>query len=293
MLELRSITKSFGPRRVLDAVSMTLHPGEITGFVGANGAGKTTTMRIVMGLVPYDAGALLWDGAPLRLEEQRTFGYMPEERGLYRKQPVREQLVYFGRLHGMSKRQAAQRADELLDIFGLTSRAGEKLEQLSLGNQQRVQIAVALMHRPRALILDEPFSGLDPDAVHAMAGLVRSAAAEGVPVLFSSHQLDLVERLCDQIVIISAGRIVAAGSADALRARHAPLMRLDAPAVGEWVHEMPGITVTEKTADRVVFIPETPQRAQAVLQRALQSGPVTHFAEVIRPLSEIYQEVTR
>lgn len=191
---------------MLRDVSITLPGGVLTGFVAANGAGKTTTMRIVVGLLSPDAGSVLWDGAPVTAQHRRRFGYLPEERGLYPKQPVREQLIYFGRLHRMSRRNAAVRADELLDLLRLASRRGDVLETLSLGNQQRVQIAVALMHRPRLLILDEPFSALDPDAVETMGALLRATAADGVPVMFSSHQLDVVERLCDGLIIISAGR---------------------------------------------------------------------------------------
>ena len=290
MLELHHVTKTFGDRRALDDVSITLSPG-LTGFVGANGAGKTTTMRIIMGLLVPDAGELTWRGAPLATADRRAFGYMPEERGLYVKQPVREQLVYFGRLHRMSAATAGRRADALLADFGLADRAADKLEDLSLGNQQRVQIAVALMHEPVALILDEPFSGLDPEAVDAMAGRVRASAEAGVPVLFSSHQLDLVERLCDQVVIISGGQIVAAGTPEKLRARGETVIRVDAPAVEDWITTFDGVAVESTSPGSARFTPVQAGAADAVLRQALSRGSVTHFAEVTMPLSEIYREV--
>jgi ABC-2 type transport system ATP-binding protein len=262
------------------------------GFVGANGAGKTTTMRIIMGLLLPDAGTVSWHGAPLTTEQRRTFGYIPEERGLYPRQRVREQLVYFGSLHGMGTRAAGARADEILEVLGLAQRGGDKLEELSLGNQQRVQIAVALMHRPQALVLDEPFSGLDPEAVEALGGLIRSCAADGVPVLFSSHQLDLVEKICDRLAILAGGRIVAAGTTTELRAAQDTVLRLDAPGVAGWISAQDGITVRRADGDRAEFTAVDAESAQAVLRAAVARGPVTHFGELVVPLSEIYKEVT-
>ncbi|WP_329314146.1 MULTISPECIES: ATP-binding cassette domain-containing protein [unclassified Streptomyces] len=293
MLELHNVRKAFGDRQVLDNVTMALTPGKLTGFVGSNGAGKTTTMRIIMGLLAPDSGRIIWNGSTLTTEQRRTFGYIPEERGLYPRQPVREQLVYFGTLHLMTSRQAADRADEILEILGLEQRGADKLEDLSLGNQQRAQIAVALMHRPEVLVLDEPFSGLDPEAVDALSGLIRSCSDDGVPVLFSSHQLDLVEKLCDELVILSGGRIVASGTAPALRAGHSTVIRIDAPAVGGWIGDAEKIEVLSVNDGRAEFVPSDAGAADAVLREALVRGPVTHFGEVPVPLSEIYKEVTR
>ena len=295
MLELQRVSKHFGDRRALDEVTMALHPGQLTGFVGANGAGKTTTMRIIMGLLEPDSGELTWDGVPLDASRRREFGYMPEERGLYPKQGVREQLAYFGRLHGMAAGAARTRADVLLETFQLTDRAKDRIEQLSLGNQQRVQIAVALMHRPLALVLDEPFSGLDPAAVATMGALITACATDGVPVLFSSHQLDLVERLCDQIVIISAGRIVAAGTAEKLRAGRDRVLRLDSPAAADVVRDLCAagdrtIVVKEVEPGRVLFTPARSGAEDELLRKVLAVSPVTYFGEVLAPLSDIYAE---
>ncbi|MEU6867109.1 ATP-binding cassette domain-containing protein [Streptomyces sp. NPDC046876] len=293
MLELHNVRKAFGDRRVLDDVSMALTPGKLTGFVGSNGAGKTTTMRIIMGLLAPDSGRITWNGSALTTEQRRAFGYIPEERGLYPRQPVREQLVYFGMLHLMSPREAAQRADEILEVLGLEQRGADKLEDLSLGNQQRAQIAVALMHRPEVLVLDEPFSGLDPEAVDALSGLIRSCSDDGVPVLFSSHQLDLVEKLCDELVILSGGRITASGTAAELRAEHRVVIRIDAPGAAGWIGGLEGIEVLSADGAHAEFAASDAGAADAVLREALARGPVTHFGEVPVPLSEIYKEATR
>jgi ABC-2 type transport system ATP-binding protein len=294
VLELQQVSKHFGDRRALDEVTMTLHPGQLTGFVGANGAGKTTTMRIIMGLLEPDSGELTWDGVPLDASRRREFGYMPEERGLYPHQGVREQLAYFGRLHGMSAGAARTRADVLLETFQLTDRAKDRIEQLSLGNQQRVQIAVALMHRPQALVLDEPFSGLDPAAVAAMGALITECATDGVPVLFSSHQLDLVERLCDDLIIIADGAIRANGTPESLRSDYSHssydiLLEGDAG----WLREVDGVTVTELDGAHAVFDAVDPVAAQHALARAVAVGGVKHFAPRTPSLAEIFKEIVR
>ncbi|WP_314455689.1 ATP-binding cassette domain-containing protein, partial [uncultured Microbacterium sp.] len=202
MLDLNGITKSYGGRRVLDDVSFTVAPGRLTGFVGGNGAGKTTTMRIALGVLAKDAGTVALNGAPLTATDRRRFGYMPEERGLYPKMKVAEHIAYLARLHGFGKAEATKKATALLERLGLGERLGDLVETLSLGNQQRAQIAASLVHEPDVLILDEPFSGLDPLAVDVVAGVLQEKAAAGAAVLFSSHQLDVVERLCDRVVII-------------------------------------------------------------------------------------------
>ena len=176
-------------------LSFAVRPGEVFGFVGANGAGKTTAMRIALGVLAADAGEVRWKGEPVGFETRRRFGYMPEECGLYPKMRVAEQLVYFARLHGIDAAAAAAAADRLLDRLGVADRRNDAVEKLSLGNQRRVQLAAALVHDPEVLVLDEPFSGLDPVGVDTLAGVLLGKAREGVPVVFSSHHLDLVERL--------------------------------------------------------------------------------------------------
>ncbi|MDF2498397.1 MAG: drug resistance ATP-binding protein, partial [Arthrobacter koreensis] len=216
MLQVRNLTRRFGDKTAVDSVTFDIPSGQMTGFVGANGAGKTTTMRMIMGVLSTTSGEILLDGAPLDAEARSSFGYMPEERGLYPKQPILDQLVYLGQLHRMSSTDARKGATELLERFGLGGRTKDKLESLSLGNQQRVQIAASLLHKPSVLILDEPFSGLDPVAVDSMVELLRERTSAGVPVLFSSHQLDLVDRLCDNMVVLQQGKVIASGTGDDL-----------------------------------------------------------------------------
>jgi ABC-2 type transport system ATP-binding protein len=218
MLQFDGALKRFGDLTALDHCTFQARPGRLTGFLGPNGAGKTTAMRAVFGLVHLDAGLVTWHGAPISGAERARFGYMPEERGLYPRMRVREQLVYLGELCGRTERDVARLTDRWLERLGLSGRAEARVDELSHGNQQRVQLIAALVSEPDLLVLDEPFAGLDPLAISAMAGLLRELAATGVTVLFSSHQLDLVEDLCEDVVIVDHGRVVLAGELDTLRA---------------------------------------------------------------------------
>ncbi|MCR2819509.1 ATP-binding cassette domain-containing protein [Microbacterium sp. zg.Y1090] len=292
MLELTGITKSYGGRRVLDDVGFTVAPGRLTGFVGGNGAGKTTTMRIILGVLAKDAGTVTLDGAPVTAADRRRFGYMPEERGLYPKMKVLEHIVYLARLHGFSKADATTRATALLEELGLGERLNDNVETLSLGNQQRAQIAAALVHDPQVLILDEPFSGLDPLAVDVVAAVLQARAAQGAAVLFSSHQLDVVERLCDDLVIIAGGTIRAAGSRDGLRAAHST-RRFELVSAGDagWLREEPGITVLEFDGGYALFDADSDATVQTVLRRAVAAGDVASFAPRHPSLAQIFKEV--
>lgn len=293
MLEIRNVSKHFGERRVLNDVSFTVGGGRLTGFVGGNGAGKTTTMRIILGVLSADSGEVLLNGSTLDRAGRRRFGYMPEERGLYPKMKVHEQLVYLARLRGMGAGVAADKADELIDRLELTERRDEPIEKLSLGNQQRAQIAAALVHDPEVLVLDEPFSGLDPMAVETVLGVLSERAARGVPVLFSSHQLDVVERLCDDIVVIADGGIRAAGTRDALRESNAGSQwELQVADDAAWVREVPELTVHEFDGGYVLFDADEAV-AQSVLQRAAQRGAVHRFAPRRPTLTEIFREVVK
>ena len=226
MLKITHLSKRYGSLQALDSLSFDVGAHELVGFVGANGAGKSTTMRIIMGVLEGDGGTVTWDGAPVDAAARRRIGYMPEERGLYPKMKVGDQLTYLARLHGADRAGAERATREWTERLGLAERRGDDVQKLSLGNQQRVQLAAALIGDPGLLILDEPFSGLDPVAVDVMSEVLRERAAAGVPALFSSHQLDVVERLCDRIVIIRSGRLVAAGTIEELRATAAPHWRV-------------------------------------------------------------------
>jgi ABC-2 type transport system ATP-binding protein len=292
VLQIDQINRSFGTKQVLRDVTFTVAGGRMTGFVGANGAGKTTTMRIILGVLSADSGRVALDGADLSASDRRRFGYMPEERGLYPKMKVAEQIVYLARLHGLNPAAAQRNTTQLLERLGLGERAETTVESLSLGNQQRAQIAAALVHDPEILVLDEPFSGLDPIAVETVQGVLKDRAADGVPVLFSSHQLDIVERLCDDLVVIADGTIRASGSREALRAEYgASLYELVTDADAGWVRDQVGIRVESLEGGRVLFRAASADAAQAVLRSALDRGPVVRFAPQEPSLAQIFREV--
>ena len=230
ILEIDGISKRYGETVAVQDLTFEVRGGEVFGFVGRNGAGKTTTMRIALGVLAPDSGVVRWLGVPLTFEARRRIGYMPEERGLYPKMHVADQLAYLGELHGMTGAQAREAARSWLERFGLADRRDAELQALSLGNQQRVQLAAALVFGPDVLVLDEPFAGLDPVAVDVMADVLRERADAGVPVIFSSHELELVERLCDRVGIIERGHLVACGTVDELRAGGLERRWVDVPA---------------------------------------------------------------
>jgi ABC-2 type transport system ATP-binding protein len=296
-LELDGLSKSYGRVQALRSVSFDVRAGEIFGFVGSNGAGKTTAMRIVLGVLTPDAGAVRWDGAPVDLATRRRIGYMPEERGLYPRMKVGVQLVYLGRLHGLSRGDAQAAMERWTERLGIAGRRGDDVQKLSLGNQQRVQLTAALMHDPDILVLDEPFSGLDPVAVDVMSDVLRERAAAGVPVVFSSHQLALVEGLCDRVGIIQDGSMVAVGSIAELRSREGERRWvIDAPAAPQgWQEAVPGLSTVEVDGPRVTFelTGAPPGAEQAVLLAALRTGPVREFGPVRPTLTDLYRDVVR
>jgi len=293
MLDVRGLGKRFGKLQALDTVSFVVRPGEVFGFVGSNGAGKTTTMRIVLGVLAADAGEVRWKGTPINAEVRRRIGYMPEERGLYPKMKVGDQLHYLARLHGIPEADARASVRRWTERLGIAARIGDEVQKLSLGNQQRVQLCAALVHDPEVLVLDEPFSGLDPTAVEVMSSVLRDKADSGVPVIFSSHQLELVERLCDRIGIIAAGRMVAAGTVEELRARgDGTVVDVHGPPVG-WAAGLAGVEVLadDGRTTRLRLDPGTDD--QAVLHVALAAGPVHEFRPYRPPLTELYRDVVQ
>ena len=293
MLEFEGLRKAYGANRVLEGVSFEVAPGSMFGFCGANGAGKTTTMRIAMGLAVADAGEVRWRGQRLEGLMRRRIGYMPEERGLYPKMKVAEQVTYFARLHGMDAAAATRAADDWVARLGLAERRGDRVEKLSLGNQQRVQLAAALVSGPEVLILDEPFSGLDPVGVDSLAEALTDQCRQGVPVVFSSHQLDLVERLCDSVGILAHGRMVASGPVTELRRREAGrVLRVVVPdAAAGWATALPGVQVVAEDGGDTLLELDPNIDDQAVLAAALRTGRVTHFAWREPTLVELFREV--
>ncbi len=302
-LEVEGLNKSYGAVRALKECSFDVQPGEVFGFVGSNGAGKTTAMRIMLGVLAADSGAVRWQGLPIDVQTRSHVGYMPEERGLYPKMKVGEQLVYLARLHGMSHGDAIAAVDHWTDRLGVGARRGDAVMKLSLGNQQRVQLAAALVHDPSILVLDEPFSGLDPVAVDVMSAVLREKADAGVPVVFSSHQLELVERICDRVGIIRSGHMEAIGTVDELRVTEHPQWRLvfdgDVAALRAWIGTVKGARVLSNAEapgvpkdTLVIEDDETrPGVEQEVLKGAVARGAVREYSLVRPSLVDLFRDI--
>ncbi len=291
LLEVDGISKRYGDLVALENLTFDVRAGELFGFVGRNGAGKTTTMRIILGVLTADAGHVRWSGAPLDFATRRRIGYMPEERGLYPKMRLTEQLAYLGELHGMAHAQAHRAALGWLERFDLADRRDDELQALSHGNQQRMQLAAALVCAPDILVLDEPFSGLDPVALDVMTGVIRERADAGVAVVFSSHELDLVERICDRVGIIDRHHMVAVGTVAALGAGGPHRLWVDAPmAAPGWAASVTGVTEvrTDGTRSLLELAPGTDD--QAVLDAALRTGPVHEFRPAEASLAELFRD---
>ena len=291
-LELEGLARRFGPVTALDHLSFSVPAGQVVGFLGPNGAGKTTTMRAVFGLVDLEEGTVTWDGAPVGEHERRRFGYMPEERGLYPSMLVGQQVEYLGRLHGMSAADAAVATKSWLERLGVDGRADSKVEALSHGNQQRVQLAAALVHGPELLVLDEPLAGLDPAGIDAIGEVLVEQARAGCCVLLSSHQLDLVEDLCETVTIIDHGRLVVSGRVDDL-ATSGPrrlVVRVEGDRDGDWARQLPGVAVSEVDRGAVRLVLDDSVDSEAVLKAAMSAGRVTEFVLERRRLSEVFRE---
>jgi len=290
VLAIHDLTKRYGDVVALDGASFDASPGRIVGFLGPNGAGKTTTMRAILGLVRPNRGEVRWKGKPVGPEERARFGYMPEERGLCPKMKVGEELTYFAELSGMKGAAAKEAAAGWLGRLGLGDRAGARLEELSHGNQQRVQLAVALVHDPELVVLDEPFSGLDPLGVESLAEMLVQIAATGVAVVFSSHQLDLVEEVCQDVVIIDHGQVVLAGVVEELKAASS-YRSLEVSVNGEpWAPILPSGTVTSKKDGRVRVLVDASVDLDEVLASARRVGEVTKFSFEPPSLTDLFLE---
>ncbi len=287
---MHGVSHSFAARQVLDDVSMDVPPGILTGLLGPNGAGKTTLMRIMFGVIAPMAGETRWQGHPATWADRRRWGYMPQERGLYPTMPAGEQLVFLARLHGVDHAEATRSARALLEEMGLGDRWADRPDKLSGGMQQRLQLAAALVHDPDVIVLDEPFAGLDPVAVDELSASLLERVREGRTVLFSSHQLDLVQDLCESIVMLNEGRTVLEGSVADLRASSGRRQLRLTMADGSrgWLEEFPEITVVEERADdlRLDLPPGTDPLA--VLDAARAVGHVSDFGLDLPTLSQLF-----
>jgi ABC-2 type transport system ATP-binding protein len=306
-LEIDGLRRRYGTVTALDGLTFGVPAGQVFGFLGPNGAGKTTAMRAIFGVTAVDAGEIRWRGKPVDEAARRTFGYMPEERGLYPTMALFDQVEYFARLHGMDGPTAAKAAWYWIDRLGLSGRGRTRIDAFSHGNQQRAQLAVALVHDPELLVLDEPFSGLDPGGIDAMSAILAERAAAGVTVLFSSHQLDLVEGLCEAVAIIHQGRLVVSGPVADLRRGDRPRLavRVAGDRTAAWsaglsssagtlsAGTLSAGTVESVRADGTAEISLTSAAdSQTILDLARAAGPVEHFAYEDRSLSEVFRQAT-
>jgi ABC-2 type transport system ATP-binding protein len=292
LLELVGLRRTYGTIAALDNLSFNVPAGKVVGFLGPNGAGKTTTMRAIFGLTELDAGSVRWNGAPVGQAQRRRFGYMPEERGLYPGMLVGEQVEYLGRLHGLTAATAAAATESWLERLDVADRRNSKVETLSHGNQQRIQLAAALVHGPELLVLDEPLSGLDPTGIDTMGRVLVDQARAGCCVLFSSHQLDQVEELCEEVTIIDHGRLVASGTVDELATSgdRRLVVRIEGDRTADWARNLPGVTVSEEVGGTVRMVLAPSVDSDDVLKAAMQGGRVTQFSFERRRLSEVFRE---
>jgi ABC-2 type transport system ATP-binding protein len=295
MLKVDSLAKRYGDVVALDSCSFDVSRGRMLGFLGPNGSGKTTAMRSIFGLVRPDHGEVTWDGAPIDEATRATFGYMPEQRGLYPRMKILAQVVYMGRIHGMSAANAHDAASAWLDRLGLADRADHPLESLSHGNQQRVQLAVALVHDPDLLVLDEPFSGLDPIAAETMSEILTEQAASGKAVIFSSHQLDVVEDLCEDVVILNAGKIVVEGVVKDLKDA-APIRHLEVEldeSTEELLQSLAGVVHVSSRGNTQTAIIDASTDVRSVLLKAQEAGTIRHFTYTSPSLSDLFREAVK
>jgi ABC-2 type transport system ATP-binding protein len=292
LLEIDRLTRRYGTVVALDGLSFSVQAGQVVGFLGPNGAGKTTTMRAVFGLTDLDSGEVRWNGTKVEQPARRRFGYMPEERGLYPGMLVGDQVEYMGRLHGLSAVDAQAATKMWLERLGVADRAGSKVDVLSHGNQQRVQLAAALVHEPELIVLDEPLSGLDPAGIDDIGAVLVERAAAGCCVVFSSHQLDLVEDLCESVTIIDHGRLVTSGRVDDL-ATSGPrrlVVRVDGDRDAAWARALAGVSVSEVNGGEARLVLDESTDSDVVLTAAMAAGRVSEFSFARRRLSEVFRE---
>jgi ABC-2 type transport system ATP-binding protein len=289
MLEADNISKSFGALRAVSDLSFIAREGVVFGLLGPNGAGKTTTIRMILDILTPDSGEVRWNGKRVDADLRHMFGYLPEERGLYPKMKIPEQMLFFARLHGMAPADAKRRIAELFAAFGLGEKLNSTPAELSKGNQQKVQFIASILHRPPLLVLDEPFSGFDPVNVEVVKGAIRDLAAAGAVVLLSSHRMEQVEELCEDVCIIDCSRSVLSGNLNDIKHNWPDrFVRMTKLADMSFLNNFAGVTV-RPSADSICDLKLPPGTNPAdILRAAVGQGPIDHF-EVVEPsLNDIY-----
>jgi ABC-2 type transport system ATP-binding protein len=292
-LVVTAASHRFDGRPVLDGVDLEVPAGRVVGLLGPNGAGKTTLMRIVFGVLEPDAGEVSWRGRPATSDDRRRWGYMPQERGLYREMRTLDHLAWLARLYGIGRADARARATDLLERLGLGDRLRDPIRELSGGMAQRVQLAAAMVHGPELLVLDEPFAGLDPGAIEFLTDVITDHVRDGGNLIFSSHQLDLVEHLCESIVMLHEGRVVLRGGVQELkRASTDRYLRVDAVVEPGWVEAVGGtVHTTSASGTRIALGPGVD--AALVLDAVRVHLPVDDFGVEAPSLSELFLAATR
>src|SRR6266853_4878639 len=294
-LTLQGVSKSFGPFRAIKDLSMEVQEGAIFGFLGANGAGKTTTMRMILDILRPDSGSITWNGQDVREVPRRNWGYLPEERGLYPKMRVDEQLLFLARLNGLSKQAAEQELTEWLERFQISANRKKKIEELSKGNQQKVQFLATILHDPTILIMDEPFSGLDPVNANVLKEAFLEMHRRGKTIIFSTHQLEQAEELCQDIVIINQGQSVVQGSVREVKrqqGRNVARLKLDNDPEVSWREQLPGVQVTKRREDYIEMQLPASLNPNVIVEAALQHGGIISRFELTEPsLTDIFIEL--
>lgn len=290
-LVINHVTKKFGDFTAVDDISLTLEKGIMFGYLGANGAGKTTTFRMMLGLLEPTAGQVTWNGQPINYSTSSQIGYLPEERGLYPKMTVEDQLIYLAQLRGMKKADAKQSLVYWLDRFEVSHYAKKKVEELSKGNQQKIQVIAAVIHNPSLIILDEPFSGLDPVNVEILKGAVKELRDKGATIIFSSHRMDHVEELCEQLCILDQGKMLLQGSLkEVKRSFGKQNVRIKSDFDLASLQHIAGVEKFETSIEGALFQVETEDIASELLRAALAIGDIRYFAIEEPSLQEIFIE---
>ena len=294
-LMVEHINKWFGSFQAIKDLSMDVREGVMFGFVGPNGAGKTTTMRMILDLLRPDSGALTWNGVPVSEVPRREFGYLPEERGLYPRMETQEQLLFLARLSGMSRDDALKSLNDWLERFQITAYRHKKIEELSKGNQQKVQFLAAILHNPELLVMDEPFSGLDPVNAAALKEAFLDMRQRGKTIIFSTHQLEQVEEMCEDMLLINKGQAMVQGNVQEIKRQHgrnvARLTLVNDPEA-PWLNTLDGIEVTKRRQDYIEMQFQANLNPNVIVEAALQHGGIISRFEVVEPsLTDIFIEV--
>src|SRR5579883_333057 len=294
-LQVEHINKWFGSFQAIKDLSMEVRAGVIFGFLGANGAGKTTTMRMILDILRPDSGSITWNDTPVGEVPRRSFGYLPEERGLYPKMQVDEQLLFLARLNGLSKQDAEKELTEWLERFQINVNRKKKIEELSKGNQQKIQFLATILHDPAILVMDEPFSGLDPVNANVLKEAFLEMHRRGKTIIFSTHQLEQAEELCQDIVIINKGQSVVQGSVSAIKRQHGrnvAHLKLDNDSEALWLDQLAGVQVTKRRQDYIELQFQANLNPNLIVEAALQHGGVISRFEVVEPpLTDIFIEL--